>query len=605
MLSTYASYQLIARDLPAALERVEKNPIVDRDTDYYLENITKVKSIEEFVNNDRLFRYAMKAHGLEDMTYAKAFMIKALKEGITSQDSFANKLTDKRYAEFVATYNFARYGENATSYNRAQMDVPSNFRTQVSLSAVEPGFAFLGNEVGYYLSNIENVTSIDDLMGDTRLLTFAMAAFGLDATTEPPATVRQMLEGGVTDPNSPANSLADKRYANFVTAFNFVEHGAATTSRDEVLVDLPKKAVSDTGLQLVRPRADYIESEAEYFKENISKIKTVAAFMANDRLLTFAMAAHGLDISVENREEIRHFIESGVRDPMSLANQHPDKRYASFVAAFDFEQYGNLATSQDSALVDAPELWTAKTKLGLIMPSDAYVKAETDYYLANVVKLDSIDDLMADKRLLEYALWSYGLDPEKESPATIRKMLEGGVTDPNSPANKLTDKRYAGFVAAFNFAQYGEDATRHASALQPAADKFIRQTLEQNAGEDNEGVRLALYFERKASTITDFYQVLADPALAAVVRTALSLPDSFSSADIDRQVKFFEEKLNIEDFSDPEKLGKFLQRFTSMYELKNPTQSPQAMVSVLFSQPAEYGVSTDLLLTMQRLRLGG
>jgi hypothetical protein len=184
-------------------------------------------------------------------------------------------------------------------------------------------------------------------------------------------------------------------------------------------------------------------------------------------------------------------------------------------------------------------------------------------------------------------------------------MLEGGVTDPNSPANKLTDKRYAGFVAAFNFAQYGEDATRHASALQPAADKFIRQTLEQNAGEDNEGVRLALYFERKASTITDFYQVLADPALAAVVRTALSLPDSFSSADIDRQVKFFEEKLNIEDFSDPEKLGKFLQRFTSMYELKNPSQSTQALTTVLFSQPAEYGVSTDLLLTMQSLRLRG
>ena len=111
MLSTYLSYQLIARDMPKAIDRVEREPMVDRETKYYIENISKVKTVEEFVGNDRLFRYAMKAHGLEDMAYAKAFMIKALKEGVSDPDSFANKLQDKRYAEFVSTYNFEKYGE--------------------------------------------------------------------------------------------------------------------------------------------------------------------------------------------------------------------------------------------------------------------------------------------------------------------------------------------------------------------------------------------------------------------------------------------------------------------------------------------------------------
>ena len=45
--------------------------------------------------DDRLFKYAMKAHGLKDMDYAKAFMKKALVEGIDDTDSFANKLSDK------------------------------------------------------------------------------------------------------------------------------------------------------------------------------------------------------------------------------------------------------------------------------------------------------------------------------------------------------------------------------------------------------------------------------------------------------------------------------------------------------------------------------
>ena len=79
MLNTYTSYQLIAKDIAKSLDRIEAQPVTQRDTEYYLENITKVKSIEELVKDDRLFRYAMKAHGLEDMSYAKAFMVKAMK----------------------------------------------------------------------------------------------------------------------------------------------------------------------------------------------------------------------------------------------------------------------------------------------------------------------------------------------------------------------------------------------------------------------------------------------------------------------------------------------------------------------------------------------
>jgi hypothetical protein len=77
-------------------------------------------------------------------------------------------------------------------------------------------------------------------------------------------------------------------------------------------------------------------------------------------------------------------------------------------------------------------------------------------------------------------------------------------------------------------------------------DKYLRQTLEEQAGDDNEGVRLALYFERKAESISNFYEVLADPALAQVVRTSLGLPDSIASADIDKQVEMIADRIDIE-----------------------------------------------------------
>jgi len=372
MINTYSSYQSIARNMQTALERVGKQPLVDRDTKYYLENITKVTSIEEFVGNDRLFKYAMKAHGLEDMNYAKAFMIKALKEGVSDPDSFANKLTDKRYADFVRSFNFAAGGPETTSYVKAQQGAVKNYLLEVQIA------------------------------------------------------------GG---------------------------------------------------------------------------------------------------------------------DPLSEA-----------------------------------------------------VQAETNYYLANIGKMKSIDEFMGNGRVLRYALAAFGIEDTADNRQLARKVLQGGVSDPDSIANKTADSRFLSFAKMFDFEGLGEAATTYNSAQSPVVDKYMRQTLEQDAGAQNEGVRLALYFQRKAPTISSFYQVLGDPALAKVVRTALGLPDSFAAADIDKQVQLFEKRLDIKDFSDPEALGKFLTRFTSLWEIENPTSSAQTSVGVLFSQPPEFGVSTNLMLAIQKMK---
>ena len=59
MISTFLGYQNAVRDLPRSLEVVQSDQLVQRETDYYLENIGNVKSIEDLVQDDRLFAYAM------------------------------------------------------------------------------------------------------------------------------------------------------------------------------------------------------------------------------------------------------------------------------------------------------------------------------------------------------------------------------------------------------------------------------------------------------------------------------------------------------------------------------------------------------------------
>ena len=60
MLSTLTTYQTTVRDLPRSLEIVKSDQRVKRETEYYLENIGNVKTIEDLTSDDRLFNYVMK-----------------------------------------------------------------------------------------------------------------------------------------------------------------------------------------------------------------------------------------------------------------------------------------------------------------------------------------------------------------------------------------------------------------------------------------------------------------------------------------------------------------------------------------------------------------
>jgi hypothetical protein len=118
--TTLSTYGTIASNLTRSLSTTAAKPQVAREAAYYLANIGNVKSIDDFLGYKRLFTFAMKAYGLQDMTYAKAFMRKVLTEGTDKDNSFANTLSDKRYQQFAETFNFARYGATTTIFDRTR-----------------------------------------------------------------------------------------------------------------------------------------------------------------------------------------------------------------------------------------------------------------------------------------------------------------------------------------------------------------------------------------------------------------------------------------------------------------------------------------------------
>jgi len=110
-----------------------------------------------------------------------------------------------------------------------------------------------------------------------------------------------------------------------------------------------------------------------------------------------------------------------------------------------------------------------------------------------------------DYRLFSYAMKAYGLSDMTYAKAFLHKVLTEGI----SGSTTFVDARYREFAAAFDFASLGEYATQTEAATSGTVGKYLRQTLEEDAGQENEGVRLAL--QTILSSPDFLFRIEADP----------------------------------------------------------------------------------------------
>jgi hypothetical protein len=165
-MDTYLGYRLLARDLDKSLARKAKEPQVARDSAYFEATIRTVKTVDAFLGNRRLYTYAMKAYGLEDMIYAKAFMRRVLSEGVADRNSFANRLTDSRYKTFAAAFNFAA-GMGASA---SGADAPYDPKTASAARAPTPTPAIIaGTPALLPIRNADGRVVFDGLFDFSRM----------------------------------------------------------------------------------------------------------------------------------------------------------------------------------------------------------------------------------------------------------------------------------------------------------------------------------------------------------------------------------------------------------------------------------------------------
>lgn len=220
--------------------------------------------------------------------------------------------------------------------------------------------------------------------------------------------------------------------------------------------------------------------------------------------------------------------------------------------------------------------------------ASASIQLSEDYFRANIGNIKSAEDLVADRRLLEVALGAFGLSDDINNKFFIKKVLEEGTLSDDSLANKLSDDSYAALSSAFGFGDYDTPNTGLSDFADKILAKYETRQFEIAVGETNDSYRLALYTQRElpdiagksSNEVTKWYNILASEPLRTVFETALGLPSSIGTLDIDQQVRAFQKKAESyfgssdpAQFMDSGKLDGLVKQFLLRDSITNGTTS--------------------------------
>jgi hypothetical protein len=176
--------------------------------------------------------------------------------------------------------------------------------------------------------------------------------------------------------------------------------------------------------------------------------------------------------------------------------------------------------------------------------ADPVLSREIEHFKTHIGEAATAEDLVADRRLLRVALGAFGLEDDIDKRAFIRRVLEEGVGDESSFANRLVDKRYRKLAEAFGYGDAGAKVDQTGFAEEIAARYELRR-FEVAMGESDEDMRLALNFRREIASLAAsgsgdtvaWLTVLGDQPLRTVFESAFALPSGFGKLDLDRQIE--------------------------------------------------------------------
>ncbi|WP_109465367.1 DUF1217 domain-containing protein [Albibacillus kandeliae] len=222
----------------------------------------------------------------------------------------------------------------------------------------------------------------------------------------------------------------------------------------------------------------------------------------------------------------------------------------------------------------------------------AQLQRHTDYFLENISKVKTAEDLVSDRQLLSVALGAFGLQDDLDNKYFLKRVLGDGTSDPDALANRLADDRYRKLSEAFRLGPGETPTTGDTARMRQILADSVANKFEVAVGDADNAMRVALYAQHAlpdlaaddASEATLWYRILGSTPLREFFQTALGLPDGMAQMDLEKQVEILQQRTpgltgadSVAQFSEPEALEKL----TNLYLVRSQLEAFQQSNSPL------------------------
>ena len=223
----------------------------------------------------------------------------------------------------------------------------------------------LARDAEYFASRIGEISSAEEFVSDRRIMRVALSAFGLEDKIDSKFLIQKVLEEGTENDDALANRLSDGRFVALANAFSFEkvlepktrEPGfadpIADRYRETVLANM-EAGLAETGDtdtpygESVRQQVLLnIETETQFFRDNIGAVTSAEGMIKNPRLFTYALVAFDLGEKAGSPKLMQRVLEQGTDDARDLANVLGDSRYVDLAKAFEFDRDPVSATQRE------------------------------------------------------------------------------------------------------------------------------------------------------------------------------------------------------------------------------------------------------------------
>ena len=309
-----------------------------------------------------MYHVALQAFGLTEADLPKSMARKVLTSDAYDPKGYVASLKDERITNFARAFNFGsdgKIGQHLAPLSDASMaKYATNYKSHLLMfmadgPAKDKASKDAAKDVDAFAKGMDDVKSLDDLLGNSKLTDFILKSVGLDPKDYKKDTLKKIFTSDPADPKSYLNTKADTKFKDIVADFNFDKDGNLTRSKlgavqDQGALDRTQQGYLAQTLETQQGQNNDGTRLALYFTRQAPNITSLYTILGDKALFQVVQTAFNLPSQVSSMDVdkqvamLQKFMDlKDLGDPKKV-----DKLVKRFTAMYDIQN----STTQAPAL---------------------------------------------------------------------------------------------------------------------------------------------------------------------------------------------------------------------------------------------------------------